>query len=254
MSTNRPPLRYSASPVNSYTSVTTMPAFSSGSISEYVNHCESLCSGSIAIRWNRLRAAPDAASSPLAKLRPDAVDPARSDLGPRASVSQNRGGGQLSVRCSRAQRIEQAARPRRVRDGKQIGPRLHDRTEPIQQCGTSFRAEQLVGFGNLKRAPTWFGCPTAPQRGRVRSEGVARMLRQGHPLSNQRKLASASPSERATSSPVRHPDNAIRPLPPRPVAPRLLPDRKRRAPRRLVLFQCALPTIPSHRSRPSKTK
>jgi hypothetical protein len=76
----------------------------------------------------------------------------------------------------RAQRIEQASRPRQVAGCKQIRPRLHDRTEPVQQRRTSFQAEQLVGFAHLKRAlkRSAFG---AAQHRCVHSEGVAGVIR-----------------------------------------------------------------------------
>ena len=80
------------------------------------------------------------------------------------------------MESSRAQRIEQAPWPRRVRDCKQIWPRLHGRTESIQQSRTSFQSEQLVGFADLKYAPKGSNIDTA-QRRRVDSGGVERMIR-----------------------------------------------------------------------------
>ena len=225
MSTNSPPFRYSASPVNSSTSGhfndRRAQAARSANRSTIARACataHSAASGLAPVQ------APDAASSPRATRRPAWVDPARSDRAPRATFRVSRRPATVPCEARRAEH----------RTGRRGAANPRVQTDPA--CSATTAPSR---FSSVARpsAPTT-DCLTSPERHRrsgscllalqrrgVDAQRIGRIIRQQTAF-KQRKLASARPSERADGQSRRCvADSATRHSRPRRATPRSSLDR-----------------------------
>ena len=192
-------MRYSASPVSPSRSVTAIPVHSSGSISEYASHCESLCSG----------ISPSVASPRFScgwrQQSPNAT-PSRcsrsGQIGPSASSRTSRISGAGILSCS-ARSLRTSNRPPGRGESASANRSGRALARPPRWRSTAARpstpASGLSSSAwNAAASVLACRCAMASASARNRSPRLA----ERPPPSNRRRLARAKPSDRAASMPV----------------------------------------------------
>ena len=191
MSTNKPPLRYSAKPVRPSISVTRTP----GALKRFDQRIGEPLRELVQRHVTRTTAcgqqSPRETPSRLGRF---------SQIGPSASSTASRmtGAANVSPRRPRAQRIVQSAGPRYVAQCEQ-GTAAHRSSDPGDSANARGPPGQSAGCarspGTRRRARPHRICASASASARNGSSGSA----EKPPHSNSRKLASANPSERCAT-------------------------------------------------------
>ena len=178
MSTNSPPLRYSARPVKSLARrhpdarvLERLDQRVAQPLRQFVQRHVAACRPSPAQR--RMR--PTVPERHAAEGRP-----ARPDRTQRLEQGfEDRGGRQRRrARCARSQCIEQAAGPRRIRDRKQIRPRRHAAPSRFNSAARPASAEQRIAASDLERALAAACASTRRSAAASARSGSRRIVRQ----------------------------------------------------------------------------
>src|SRR3569833_3225864 len=200
ISTNKPPLRYSANPVNPPTSTTRTDAFSNGSINEYASHCESLCSGTKRSTGRSPRSPgwgqQSPSGTPSSVGRFGQIDPSPSRRTSRIVAAGSR------PPESEARRTNASNNPPKHNKTTQANRTRHTNTTKPNRFNNAARPwAPCKGLSEEDRNARAIACPSTRQSAAAAARKGSRGSYESTPCANQRRLASAWPSEREATRP-----------------------------------------------------